>query len=301
VPGSIACSTGPEREQIVESSAERSVDLGLTGKVAFVTGGSKGIGAAIGAALAREGVRVALCARTTAEVERTAKSIAKATGSPVLGLTADVTQREAIEHAVAIAGERFGGVDILVSNAGVPGGIGFGPLDRLDDTHVMKDVETKFLGTIRAARAVVPHMKRQGWGRIIGIVGLSARYSSSYASERNPEGAYNYSGGPRNLTVIHLMRTLAHELGRHGITANAVLPGATRTEDLDAMLKRRATTLGKTVDRLEKETSSMNAIGRWVDAGEVADVVTFIASTRASSISGEVIAASGGAGMGVFI
>lgn len=277
------------------------MDLGLTGKVAFVTGGSKGIGAVVGASLSREGARVVLCARTTDEVLRTASAIEKSTGNPVLGLTVDVTRRDSIEDAVERTRERFGGVDILVSNAGVPGGIGFGPLDRLDDANVMKDVETKFLGTIRAARAVVPHMKRQGFGRIIGIVGLSARYSSAYASERNPEGAYNYSGGPRNLAVIHLMRTLAHELGRDGITANAVLPGATRTEDLDSMLARRSTLLGRSVDTLRAETSSTNAIGRWVNAEEVADVVTFIASPRSSGVSGEVIAASGGAGLGVFI
>lgn len=277
------------------------MDLGLAGKVALVTGGSKGIGAAIAASLSQEGVRVVLCARTTAEVERTANAIAKSTGFDVLGLTVDVTRREDLERMVAQASERFGGIDILVSNAGVPGGIGFGPLDKVEDANVMKDVETKFMGTLRAARAVVPHMKKKGWGRIIGIVGLSARYSSAYASERNPEGAWNYSGGPRNLAVIHLMRTLSHELGRHGITANAVLPGATRTEDLDAMLTRRSALLGKPLDTLRQETSSTNAIGRWVDADEVADVVTFIASPRSASISGEVIAASGGAGMGLFI
>lgn len=277
------------------------MDLGLAGKVAFVTGGSKGIGAAIGAALAQEGANVALCARTTAEVERSAQQIAKATGATVLGLTADVTKRDELETAIDETARRLGGLDILVSNAGVPGGVGFGPIDRVEDANVMRDLETKFLGTLRAARAAVPYMKRRGWGRIIGIVGLSARYSSAYASERNPEGAFNYSGGPRNLAVIHLMRTLAHELGPFGITANAVLPGATRTEDLDAMLERRSATLGKTLATLRQETSSMNAIGRWVDANEVADVVAFVASPRSGSISGEVIAASGGGGLAVFI
>ncbi len=277
------------------------MDLGLAGKVALVTGGSKGIGAAIAASLSQEGVRVVLCARTKAEVEGTANAIAKSTGTETLGLTADVTRPDDLERVVGAAGERFGGIDILVSNAGVPGGIGFGPLERVDDANVMKDIETKFLGTLRASRIVVPHMKRQGFGRIIGIVGLSARYSSAYASERNPEGAYNYSGGPRNLGVIHLMRTLAHELGRDGITANAVLPGATRTEDLDAMLTRRSAMLGTTLDTLRQESSNVNAIGRWVDASEVADVVTFLASPRAASISGEVVAASGGAGLAIFI
>lgn len=277
------------------------MDLGLAGRAAFVTGGSKGIGAAIVASLAQEGVRVGFCARNAAEVERTAQAVAAATGSEVAGLVADVTRREDVDRAVDEVARRFGGVDILVSNAGVPGGVGFGPIDRVDDADVMRDLETKFLGTLRAVRAAVPHMRRRGFGRIIAIGGLSARYASAYASERNPDGAHNYSGGPRNISVIHLMRTLSHELGRDGITANAVLPGATRTDDLDAMLARRAERLGKTLDTLREETSSMNAIGRWVDAGEVADVVTFLASPRAASISGEVIAATGGAGMGVFI
>ncbi len=277
------------------------MDLDLTGKVALVTGGSRGIGRAIGIALAREGVRVVLAARTEADVRIAAKEIENDTGAEALAVTGDVTRVADIERMVEAAQSRFGGVDILVSNAGVPGGIGFGPLAEVDDSDVMKDIETKFMGLLRAARAVAPHMQEQGWGRIIGIVGLSARYSSSYATERNPEGAFNYSGGPRNLGVIHLMRTLAHELGKDGITANAVLPGATRTEDLDRMLERRAKEMGKTIEELRQVSASGNAIKRWVDASEVADVVTFIASPRAGSISGEVVAASGGAGLGVFI
>ncbi len=277
------------------------MDLELEGKTALITGGSKGIGRAIAMSLAREGVRVVLAARTEQDVQRAAQEIGEATGTQSLAVAGDVTRVSDIERMVEAAVSSFGGVDILVSNAGVPGGIGFGPLAELDDADVMKDIETKFMGVLRAARAVAPHMQQQGWGRIIGIVGLSARYASGYPTERNPEGALNYSGGPRNLGVIHVVRTLAHELGKDGITANAVLPGATRTEDLDRMLERRAEKLGKTVEELRQASASGNAIKRWVDASEVADVVTFIASPRAASISGEVIAASGGAGMGVFI
>jgi NAD(P)-dependent dehydrogenase (short-subunit alcohol dehydrogenase family) len=277
------------------------MDLELEGKTALITGGSKGIGRAIAMSLAREGVRVVLAARTEQDVQRAAQEIGEATGTQSLAVTGDVTRTADIERMVEAAESSFGGIDILVSNAGVPGGIGFGPLAELDDSDVMKDIETKFMGVLRTARAVAPHMQQQGWGRIIGIVGLSARYASAYPTERNPEGAFNYSGGPRNLGVIHLMRTLAQELGKDGITANAVLPGATRTEDLDRMLDRRADKLGKTVEELRQVSASGNAIKRWVDASEVADVVTFIASPRAASISGEVIAASGGAGMGVFI
>ena len=204
------------------------MDLDLKGKVALVTGGSRGIGRAIGIALAREGVRVVLAARTEADVRIAAKEIENDTGAEALAVTGDVTRVSDIKRMVEAAQSRFGGVDILVSNAGVPGGIGFGPLAEVDDSDVMKDIETKFMGLLRTARAVAPHMQEQGWGRIIGIVGLSARYSSSYASERNPEGAFNYSGGPRNLGVIHLMRTLAHELGKDGITK--ALMATTRSE-----------------------------------------------------------------------
>jgi NAD(P)-dependent dehydrogenase (short-subunit alcohol dehydrogenase family) len=276
------------------------MDLQLDGKVALVTGGSRGIGLSIGHSLAAEGVRVVVAARTESDVERAAQEIANTHGVETLPVVVDVKKSSDIEAAVARAQERFGSVDILVSNAGVPGGIGFGPLEALDDELVLMDIETKFLGALRAARAVAPQMKERGWGRIIGVIGLSGRYASRYATERNPEGAFNYSGGPRNLAVAHLMRTLAHELGGHGVTANAVLPGATMTEDLAAMLERRAEQTGTSVEKLKKLAASGNAIQRWVESSEVADVVTFVASPRSASISGEVIAASGGAGMGVF-
>lgn len=276
------------------------MDLQLRGKVALITGGSRGIGLAVGHSLAAEGVRIVVSARTKSDVEQAAKEIAEQHGVETLAVVADVKKPEDIQRTLESASEKFGGVDILVSNAGVPGGIGFGPLETVDENLILLDIETKFLGALRAARAVVPHMKSQGWGRIIGIIGLSARYSSRYPSERNPEGAFNYSGGPRNLAVTHLMRTLAHELGGSGITANSVLPGATLTEDIAAMIKRRAEAAGKDPAELFRQSASGNAIQRWVESSEVADVVTFIASPRSASISGEVIAASGGAGMGVF-
>ena len=277
------------------------MDLQLKGKVALVTGGSRGIGLAIAHSLGAEGVHVAVCARTEEAVREAAKEIAANHGVETLPVVADVKNSDDIDRTVREVEDALGGIDILVSNAGVPGGVGFGPLESIDDDLVLMDMETKFLGALRAARAVVPHMKKQQWGRIIGVIGLSARYSSRYKTERNPEGAFNYSGGPRNLAVTHLMRTLAHELGGSGITANSVLPGATMTEDINAMFERREKATGISAAELRRRAASGNAIQRWVEAREVADVVTFVASPRAASISGEVIAASGGAGLGVFI
>lgn len=160
------------------------MDLELTGKIALVTGGSRGIGRAIGLSLAREGARVVLLARTEEDVEKAARNIEETTGSETLALTGDVTRVSDIEQVVETARSTFGGVDILVSNAAVAGGDRFRPPRKIDDSDVMKDIETKFLGALRAARALAPHMQRKGWGRVIAIAGLSAPYSSSYATER---------------------------------------------------------------------------------------------------------------------
>jgi NAD(P)-dependent dehydrogenase (short-subunit alcohol dehydrogenase family) len=279
------------------------VDLELAGRAALITGGSRGIGRAIAQVLAEEGVDLALVARGAEPLAASAREIASATGREVLALPADVRDPAAVERVVSEAAAALGRLDILVSNAGVAGGQAFGPLAHVDDAAVQADLETKFLGALRCCRAVVPHMRRRGFGRLVCVGGLSARYASAYRSERNPHGQHNYAGGPRNLALAHLVRTLSHELGGEGITANVVLPGATRTEELQAQWARRAQREARSLSEIEAEISSSvgAAIGRLVEAREVAYVVAFLASPRAACISGEVVAASGGAGRAVFI
>jgi NAD(P)-dependent dehydrogenase (short-subunit alcohol dehydrogenase family) len=264
------------------------MDLELRGKVALITGGSRGIGKAIGQVLAEEGADLALCAREPGPLEAAAKQIAGATGRQVCAFRADVSQRASVDQLVADVIAAYSRIDVLVNNAGMPGGLAFGPIERVEDEAVLRDLDTKFMGALRCSRAVVPHMKRQGWGRIINIGGTSGRYAS------------NYSGGARNVALVHFTRMLAHEIGRAGITVNTIHPGATRTEGIDALIEEHARRKGLSLDAWNAQMSADIAIGRMVEAREFADVVAFVASPRSCAISGEVIAASGGTGRGLF-
>lgn len=149
------------------------------------------------------------------------------------------------------------------------------------------------MGALRCARAVIPHMKAQRWGRIINISGTNAR------------NAGNLSGGARNTSLVHLTKTLAVQLGRFGITVNCVHPGITRTERTPRLLAARAKETGSTPEEIEKsdfapDSPRGNAICRMVDASEIAYVTAFLASDKAWAISGELIVATGGAGRSVY-
>jgi len=242
------------------------MDLGLTGRVAIVTGGSRGIGRAIAQVLASEGVDVAICARQRQALDEAAKALTQETGRRVIPIVADTMSSESVAHLVDATLKAFGHVDVLVNNASTPGGMVRGPLAEADDKTLLEDIDTKVVGYMRCAKAVAPHMQQRRWGRIINIGGLSGRRSGNIS-------------GLRNAAIVHLTKTLADELGAHGITVNLVHPGATRTERTDAETERRA---------------ASNAIRRIVDAREIAQVVTFLASTKAANVTGVAIDASGG-------
>jgi NAD(P)-dependent dehydrogenase (short-subunit alcohol dehydrogenase family) len=264
------------------------MDLELTGKVALITGGSRGIGKAIALVLAEEGADVALCAREPRALEAAAAEIAGKTGRRVHAFPADVRDRAVVDRLVADVAAAFSRLDILVNNAGMPGGLAFGPLERVQDEVVLEDLDTKYMGALRCARAALPHMKRRGWGRIVNIGGTSGRFAS------------NYSGGVRNVALVHFTRMLAHEVGREGITVNIVHPGATHTEGIDPLIEERARLKGLTLETWRERMLEDMAIGRMVEAREFAWVVAFVASPRAAAISGEVISASGGTGRAIF-
>ena len=264
------------------------MDLELSGRAALVTGGSRGIGKAIALELAREGVYVAICARNPEPLKAAAQEISEATGRRVLPITADMASREQIEQMVETAASSLGALHILVNNAAPVGGLASGPLATIDDDVVMEDLNIKFMGYLRSARAAAPHMQQAGWGRIINIAGLGARNSGPI------------SGGPRNIAVVHLTKTLADELGAFGITVNVVHPGTTRTERTAGMVASQADRDGLSLAEIEQRMGQRNAIRRIVDAQEVAYVTAFLASPKAVAISGEVIVASGGAGSAVY-
>jgi NAD(P)-dependent dehydrogenase (short-subunit alcohol dehydrogenase family) len=271
------------------------MDLGLKGKQAIVTGGSLGIGKAIARELAREGVDVAIVARTKERLEATAKELATETGRRVIPLTADVTSKEQVDTMVAQAARQLGGLHILVNSGSPPGGSAgaTGPIESIVDEELLHDFNVKYVGALRCARAAIPLMKAQGWGRIINISGTNAR------------NAGNLSGGARNTSLVHFTKTLAVQLGRFGITVNCIHPGITRTERTPRLVAARAAELKIAPEEVEKhdyapDSPRGNAIGRMVDASEIAHVAAFLASDRSWAISGELVVATGGAGRAVY-
>ena len=271
------------------------MDLGLQGKHAIVTGGSRGIGKAIARELAREGVDVAIVARSETGLAATARELATETNRRIISLVADVTSRAQVEQMVAKAARQMGGVDILVNSGSAPGGSAraTGPIETVVDEDLIQDFNIKYVGALRCSRAVLPRMQNQRWGRIINISGANAR------------NAGNLSGGARNGALVHMTKTLAVQFGCCGITVNCIHPGTTRTERTPRPLAARAAELGVSPEEVERrdfapDSPRGNAICRMVDASEIAFLSVFLASEKAWAVTGELIAATGGAGRAVY-
>jgi NAD(P)-dependent dehydrogenase (short-subunit alcohol dehydrogenase family) len=260
------------------------MDLELGGRTGIVTGGSLGIGKAIARELAREGVDLALVARGRERLEAAAAELRRESGRRVLALVADSGDAAAVRHAVAQAADGLGRLDILVNCAAQPGGQAPPPrLAETTDEHFWAHMNVKVMGYLRFAREVAPHMMRQGWGRIINVSGLGARRTGDTV------------GSMRNVAVVALTKNLADELGPFGINVTVVHPGTTRTEKTAGVLARRAQTLGISEEEAERRLAESNLLRRLITAQEVAYVVAFLASPRAVAITGDVIAAGGGA------
>lgn len=259
------------------------MDLQLTGKRAIVTGASRGIGFAVAQALAGEGVDVALVARDQVALDAAAERIT-GQGGRAIAIAADTTDDAAVRAMVVEAVAELGGVDILINGAARPGGASppRGLVDLTDD-DVRVEVETKVLGYLRCARAVAPHLIAQGWGRIINISGLAARQTGGIP------------GSIRNVAVAAMTKNLADELGPAGINVTVVHPGMTVTERTPALIESAAAGRGISEAEAEAGMASGISVGRLITAAEVADVVTFLASPRSVAITGDAIAAGGGA------
>ncbi len=271
------------------------MDFGLQGKNALVAGGSRGIGKAIARELAREGVDVAIASRNLEDLEKTAREIEDETGRRIIPLQLDVSSREQVDRVVAEAADKLGGLHILANSASYPGGSpnAIGPIETVDEDELMSDFEVKYVGALRCSRAAIPFMKEQGFGRIVNISGGNAR------------NAGNLSGGARNVSLVHLTKTLSNQVGRYGITVNCIHPGTTRTERTPGLLAARAAQLGISADEVEQrdfapDAPRGNAICRMVDASEIAYLVAFLASDKAWAVTGELISANGGVGNAVY-
>lgn len=262
------------------------MELGLTGKVALVTGGSVGIGKATALVLAQEGARVAICARGREQLEQTAKEIETATGHAVLAVVADMAQLGDIQRLVATTADALGGIDILVNNAvnSVPG-----RFMELPDEAWINHITVKILGYVRCAREAIPHMQRRGGGRIINIGGMAARQV----------GHLTNTNGVTNASVANITKNLADQVAADHILVNCIHPGATRTPRQTRILERRAQDMGSSVEAAEQATVSSIPIGRMIEPEDIAGLVLFLVSAQASAITGQVIAVDGGAGRGM--
>jgi NAD(P)-dependent dehydrogenase (short-subunit alcohol dehydrogenase family) len=260
------------------------MDLQLRGRRALITGGSRGIGLEVARALAAEGVDVAIAARDIDRLEASAGELRAASGQKVVPVVIDTADDASVRAAVGVTVEALGGIDILVNNAAQTG-LGAPPskLADITDETFFADVNVKVLGYLRCAREVAPLLIGQRWGRIINVSGLAARQTGAIV------------GSVRNVAVAALTKNLADELGAYGINVTVVHPGLTRTEKTAGVIAAQAESLGLKVAELEARMGSRVAIGRIVDAAEVADVIVFLASPRSVAITGDAIVVGGGA------
>jgi NAD(P)-dependent dehydrogenase (short-subunit alcohol dehydrogenase family) len=260
------------------------MDLRLKGKVAVVTGGSKGIGKQTARVLAEEGVDVAIFARDMTAAETAAAEIARATDRKVKAYKADTSDDAQVKAAVAAVLADFGRVDILVNCAAAVAGLSKPPsLLEITNDDFWREMNVKVMGYLRTCREVAPIMKKNGWGRIINVSGLAARSTGSII------------GTVRNVSVTALTKNIADELAGSGVNVSCVHPGLTFTEKTMAVIEGRAKANNITPAEMEKRMDAGNTNRKVVTMQEVADVIAFLASPRSVAVNGDVIAAGGGA------
>ena len=252
------------------------MDLGLQGRVALVTGGSKGIGKASALGLAREGADVAICARGQELLERVAAEIAQQTGRRVLPIVADMNQEENAQRFVQTAVQHFGRLDILVNCAGNSPG---GTLKNLTEQDWLVSLNLN----VRTTKVAIPYMQERRWGRIINVIGNDGIKPIYF--ELTP-GAANAAG-------INFTLAIAEELAPYGITVNAVNPGPVDTERWWGLVRTMAREKGISEDEASVRAIRSIPLGRLCTAEEVANMVVFLASERASFVTGASIALDG--------
>jgi len=257
------------------------MDLGLKGRVAIVAAASKGLGRAVAEEFAREGARVAICARTASTLEDAAQQIQKATGGEAFHQALDVTDSAAVGSFVAAVEARFGGVDICVTNSGGP------PSKSFRDTKPEEwraAVDQLLMSTVFFARETLPRMQKKKWGRLITITSSAVK---------QPVDGLLLSNSVR-AAVTGLARTLANEYAADGITVNNVCPGFTRTARLDGLAATISARTGAKPEEVFANWEREIPAGRLGTPQEFAAVVAFLASERASYLTGASIAVDGG-------
>jgi 3-oxoacyl-[acyl-carrier protein] reductase len=257
------------------------VDLGLRGKVALVAAASKGLGKAVAEELAAEGMSLVLCARGDEALQSTASSIRDASGVDVVAVAGDLSSASDIDRIVAAGLERFGKVDVLVTNAGGPPG---GKFESITADMWRQAIDLTLMSAINLTNAVLPGMKERRWGRVINVTSITVK---------QPVEGLMLSNSIR-AAVTGFARTLANEVAPYGITVNNILPGYTRTERVeqlsDATARREGISSEAALARWEAEIP----MGRLGQPREFAALAAFLASERASYITGTSVPVDGG-------
>ena len=257
------------------------MELGLKGRIAFITGASRGIGLGIAEALAREGVHLALFGRDQAACAEVASGLRKqAPGVRAHSYVIDFERPETIKPAVEAAATELGGVDILVNCAG---GSKRGWINDLADEDWERAFRVKPIGLMRMTRESLPFLKRSKQARVINISG-----------NRGREPRSSVMGGPINLGTHSLTKAMANEFGKFGITVNAVAPGFTKTRRWTEFLQVGARDAGVSESEYEKQLIAEIPMGRVLLPEDIADAVLFLASARAGMITGTAIYVDGG-------
>jgi 3-oxoacyl-[acyl-carrier protein] reductase len=258
------------------------MDLGIEGKAAIVTGGSRGIGRETARQFLEEGVRVMICGRNAATLQKTRAELAQATGGEIHATVADMTKERDIERLVAAAKEKFGSVDILVNNAGQ---MYSGRFPVMTDEGLKEQLETKLFGFLRAIRLVYPMMKEKRWGRIVNLIGGAGK-------EPDP---YMFGSGITNSALLNITKSLSTEFGEDNVLVNAVCPGWVDTNLWRRNAQGLAAELGaKTEDEARRLAARKNSLNRFGRPEELANAIVFLCSERASYITGVSLNLDGG-------
>ena len=256
------------------------MDLNLSARVVLVTGGSKGIGLACAEAFAAEGARVAICSRAEANLAA-ARSALAARGHDVLALPADLSRRDAAGPLVAAVEARLGPVDVLVCCAGAARRTA---PDQLDEAAWHAGMDAKFFPTIHAVQAVVPGMAARGRGAVVMVVGQGGKTA-------NPT---HLAGGSANAALMLATAGLAGAWGPAGVRVNAINPGTTLTDRAQAAFRAEAERAGTTEAQARAEREKQVPLRRFARPDEIAQVALFLASDRASYVTGAVLSMDGG-------
>lgn len=280
---SLPCVGGGEvrPRNIYNAPIHNAMDLGIKGRVAIVAASSQGIGLATAEAFAAEGCQVAMCARNRETLEAAAEKIRKQHLAEVVAEAFDVTNRAAVRRFVTTVGAKFGGVDICVTNAGGPPAKGFLSAS-LEDWQ--KAIDANFLSTVHFAREVIPLMQRKKWGRIITITSITTK---------QPVNDLVLSNAVR-AAVVGLVKSLANEFGKDGILVNNVGPGFTATDRLKELAKARSAASGKSEQQLLETWAEDAPLKRLGEPRELAETIVWLASERASYITGQTVLVDGG-------